>query len=376
MISQNSSVRHQIREGLLPLAVIFLVSRLVLLAIATLASHSIGIYMGVPDAPILCRWDCDWYLNIAKYGYSPFEMHMPGETNFAFSPLFPMLVRLSLPLFGGNALVAGVAVANLCFFAALVYIYLYVRDMGLDKTVALLSVLILCIFPQSISFSVPYSESTALLMLAAAIYHLRRGHYLMAGIAAALLSAARLNGALFILFAIVWIWQKDGFRTLLMPWRAPEKFVPVVLAPLGIFIFFGYSFLVTGDAFAYSSAQFTGWGWSFAPPWETLPQQLHSGGNFTIDALVSISVALCSLLLLQYRMYAEFAFCFAVVVMVWCGQGMVSMFRFWLILFPIWVGLARTFAQRPVGAALLCASLATINGLMVCAWALDSNLSI
>src|SRR6202012_4810654 len=158
--------------------------------------------------------------------------------------------------FAGHAVIAGVTVANLCFFVALVYIYLYVRDLGLDKTVALLSALILCVFPQSISFSVPYSESTALLMLAAAIYHLRRQQYLVAGLAAALLSAARSNGALFILFVIVWIWQQDGFRALLTPWRAPEKFIPVVLAPLGIFIFFGYCFLATGDAFAYSSAQF------------------------------------------------------------------------------------------------------------------------
>ncbi|MBE1160214.1 mannosyltransferase family protein [Dyella acidiphila] len=375
---QTVSARQHLREAFVPLAVMFLISRLVLLAIAATTMQLAGVHGEAASvAHVLCRWDCKWYLDIAANGYSPLETGgIPGESNFGFYPLFPLLLRLFMPFNGGDALHAGIFVSNLCFFGALFYVYLYVRELGLDRTVALLTAAILCVFPQSIVFSAPYTEGLCLLLLAAAMYHLRREHYLAAGVAAAMLSAARPNGVLFIVFAVVWIWQRDGLRALLMPWRAPEKFIPVVFAPLGAFLFFGYCLVATGDAFAHSSTQLIGWGWTFAPPWENVPQQLHSGGNFMLGALVSITVALCSLLLLQERLYAEFAFCIVTVVLIWCGQGLVSVFRYWLVLFPVWIGVARVFAARPLGAALLCGTLGMINGVLACAWALGMAISI
>lgn len=377
-MSQNTPVRLQIRDAFFPLVAMFVASRLVLLVIGVMSLRFAGIQgQATQWGALLCRWDCEWYLGIAKNGYSPFEIgRLPWESNFGFYPLFPLLLRVFLPLYGGNALHAGILTANLCFIAALFYVYLYVRELGLDRAVALLTTLILCVFPQSIVFSAPYTESLCLLLLAAAMYHLRREHYLIAGIAAALLSAARPNGVLFIVFAVAWLWQRDGLRALLSPWRAPQKFIPVVLAPLGAFLFFGYCFFATGDAFAHASTQLTGWGWSFALPWENLPEQLSSGGNFTLGASVSITVALCSLLLLRYEMYAEFALCAATIVLIWCGQGVVSVFRYWLVLFPVWIGVARACSLRPIGAALLCALLGMINGVMICAWALGSNVTM
>jgi hypothetical protein len=377
-MSQNTPVRLQIRDAFLPLLVMFLASRLVLLVIGAMSLQFSGIH-GAAAQPgaMLCRWDCEWYLGIAKNGYSPLETGgLPGESSFGFYPLFPLLLRVFLPLYSGNALHAGILAANLCFIAALFYVYLYVRELGLDRRVALLTALILCVFPQSIVFSAPYTESLCLLLLAAATYHLRREHYLVAGIAAALLSAARPNGVLFVVFAIVFLWQRDGVRALLSPWRAPQTFIPILLAPLGAFLFFGYCFLATGDAFAHASTQLAGWGWSFAPPWENLYEQLNSGDNFMLGALVSITVAFCSLLLLRYGMYAEFALCAATIVLIWCGQGMVSVFRYWLVLFPVWIGVARACSSRPMGVGLLCALLGMINGGMVCAWVLGSNIAM
>jgi hypothetical protein len=381
-MSENISVRQQIRDVVYPLMTMFLASRLVLLLLGSMSLQFAGV--NGPRASLssmMCRWDCKWYLDIAQNGYSTFEPglafgHAPGETSYGFYPLFPEVVRLIAPLFGGDVLLAGILVANLCFIAALFYVYLYVRELGLERAVGLLTVCILCILPQSIVFSAPFTESICLLLLAAAMYHARRGQYLLSGIAAALLSAARPNGILFIIFAVIWLIQSDGWRSFLSPWLAPQKFIPIVLAPLGAFVFFTYCYATTGDAFAHASSQSIGWGWTFAPPWNNLPEMFRSGMFYESSAFCSVCVALCSLLMLQYRMYAEFALCMATILLIWCGQGLVTLFRYWLILFPIWIGVARTFAPRPSGAALLCALLGMFNGIMACAWALGSSIAM
>ncbi|RUL61548.1 hypothetical protein EKH79_18125 [Dyella dinghuensis] len=382
VMPQNDSVRHQIRDVLVPLVAMFLASRLVLLVLASMTLQLSGAHGANSSlAPMLCRWDCEWYLGIAQHGYSTYEPglaygHAPGETTFGFYPLYPLIVRFFTPLMGGDVLHAGILVSNLCFLAALFYVYLYVRELGLNRSVGLLTACMLCVFPQSIVFSAPLSESIFLLLMAAAMYHFRREQYLVAGIAAALLTAVRPNGILFIVFAGVLLVQQHGLRAVLAPWRMPEKFVPIVLAPLGMFLFLTYCYVATGDAFAHESTESIGWGWAFVPPWENLLEQLHSGSVLALCAAISISVALCSLLLLQYGMYAEFAFCIASILLIWCGQGVVSLFRYWMILFPIWIAVARSVAVRPMGATLLCALLGMISGVIACAWALGSIIAL
>ena len=100
VMPQNDSVRHQIRDVVVPLMAMFLASRLVLLALASMTLQLSGAHgLNTSLAPMLCRWDCEWYLGIAQHGYSTFEPglaygHAPGETTFGFYPLYPLVVRL------------------------------------------------------------------------------------------------------------------------------------------------------------------------------------------------------------------------------------------------------------------------------------------
>jgi hypothetical protein len=212
--------------------------------------------------------------------------------------------------------------------------------------------------------------------MAATVYHLRREHYLAAGIAAAMLSAARPNGVLIIIFMLAWLIQKDGFRALISPWRAPEKFIPILLAPLGMFLFFGYCYMATGDAFAHRSTEWIGWGWSFVSPKENMIQLLASGGYYSFFALIGLGAMLCALVLLYYRIYAEFIYCIASILLIFSGTGVISLFRYWMILFPIWVGFARMGSTRPLSMVLSCSVLGMVNGAMACAWVLGSAVAI
>jgi len=129
------------------IAAMFLASRVAMLMIAAwVAAH-----LPMPDnlqhgwlGP-LCRWDCGWYLGIAEHGYSPHEdPAQPGATNFAFFPLYPLLVRFVAPLIGGQLLTSAIVISNACCFIALVFVYRYARLVGFEHRGALLSVALLC----------------------------------------------------------------------------------------------------------------------------------------------------------------------------------------------------------------------------------------
>jgi len=356
----------------------FLVSRVGLLLIGTLTATQIGaIPKGTNDSwiSLLCRFDCGWYLSIAESGYSTAELKS-GATNLAFFPLHPLVIRLLAPLFLDNYLYAAVAISNVCFYVALVYVYRYVRLLNLDRTVAMVTVGLLCVMPESITFSAAYSEGLFLLLLVVAMFYLRREQYLAAGIAAAMLSATRANGIFFIVFALVWIVRRDGMCALLTPWRAPERFVPIIFAPLGLFLYLGYCFVTTGDAFAYSSTELYGWGWYFTPPWDTLLVMLRTEGAVRLAALCSLGVFFSSLLLIRERLYEEFALCLAVVLLMWSASITGSVFRYWLVLFPVWIALAKVLAPRPILSAMVFSGLASVNGVMMCAWTLQKLIAI
>jgi len=367
------------RRLLLTILGIFLVSRAALLLAAHLAFVGLDHDSALPENLLsyLCRWDCGWYLTLAEQGYSTAGIpSQPGATNYAFFPLFPLLIRIAAPFFGGNYLPAAILVSNACFFAALLYIYRYARLLGHDEHTALLALAMLCIMPQSIVFSAAYSESVFLLLLAASIYHLRTEHYLAAACAAALLSATRANGIFILVFFLVWVIRRIGLSGLVRPWRKPELFVPIVLAPLGLFSFLGYCFITTGDAFAYSSTELYGWGWNFGLPWIKLDVLLRSPGVAPLAAIISMGVLACCLLLLRGRLYEEFALCTALIFLIWSGHAAASVFRYWIVLFPIWVALSARISPRPILTAMTISVMALLNGLMTCAWILQKGLAI
>lgn len=367
------------REEYLPIAAMFLASRAVLLLVGVLTATQIApaSATGAPLLSYLCRFDCAWYLSVAQHGYSTIESaDQPGATNLGFYPLFPMLVRVIATLLGTDVFHTAVAVTNVCFYVALVYVYRYARLLNLDHTAALLSAALLCVLPQSIAFSAVYSESPFLLLLVVAMFYLRRESYLIAGIAAALLSATRANGIFFVVFGSAWVIRNDGLRAFLAPWRTPEKFVPIVLAPLGLFLFWAYCFMTTGDAFAGPSSMYHGWGWYFSPPWETLPAMLRTNDTTAFFAMASLGLFACSWLLLRQGLYEEFALCAALILLMLSGAVVGSVFRYWLVLFPVWIALARVLAPRPVLAAMTFSVLALLNAMMMSAWTLQKIIAI
>jgi hypothetical protein len=324
---------------------------------------------------LYCRWDCHNYLRIAADGYSiEANSDQPDATSYAFFPLYPLLVGLLSATTSLPALASGVLLSNTFAAAALVYVYFYARDLGFSHRAGMLGVTLISFAPPSVVFSAPLSESLFLLLLAAAVFHLRRGEYLASAVAAALLSGTRPNGVAFVAFAVVWLIREQGLRQSLKPWARPAAYLPLALAPLGLFAFWTFSFATTGDAFAHVTTNRHGWGWGATGPVEMLALLPRLDESDLMLMAVGAAVLGLSLLLLRYRLYAEFALVLASLAFIWSG-GLApwSMPRFALVLFPVAVVMGKVLERRPGATAAVLGSAGLLGGFVLAVgWAMEA----
>lgn len=131
------------------------------------------------------NFDGFYYLEIARKGYGDFRQ--------AFFPLYPKLIRLFTPYFGGRDLVAGLAISWLSLALALFLLYRIIR-LDFQENIARRALVYLLIFPTAFFFSMVYSESLFLFLVTASFYFGRTKRWWLAGIFGALASATRLMG--------------------------------------------------------------------------------------------------------------------------------------------------------------------------------------
>ncbi|WP_245933299.1 hypothetical protein [Arthrobacter livingstonensis] len=126
------------------------------------------------------RWDAGWYERIFAGGYPSAIPRNPDGTaqpnQWAFYPLFPLLVRGLNAVTGLPWAVAGPLVATAAGLAAALMIYLLFRHFASPGT-AVWGVAFFAFFPVSPILQVAYAESLNTFLLAAALYLLIRRRY-------------------------------------------------------------------------------------------------------------------------------------------------------------------------------------------------------
>lgn len=284
-------------------------SRLAILAVAVFAALSVGEggvagvnaerfddpalthpYGGLGDAVAspLARWDSVWYLRIADAGYPAAD-----SPTVAFFPLYPLLTRAVAGLGGGHPatlLAAGYIVSIAALLAALVLLY-RLTALELGRRLAAPTLLLVCVFPASLFFGAPYSESLFLLASVAALYAARTGHWAWAGMAGAAASGTRSAGILLLVpLALLYLYgprrDRPPDRTLTPGggWLAASRPTYrlkadagwLVLAGAGLGAYAAYLGLAHGDPLAFASVQ-DFWGREFRGPLEGIWQGLVAG---------------------------------------------------------------------------------------------------
>ena len=324
--------------------VTFVVTRLSLLAIAEIAAAVIGQRPGTHYAastnPLLAvwgRWDAEHYLGIARDGYS--------GTEPAFFPLYPMLIR-ALGRMTGSDLIAALLISNAACFFGLLYLYKLVEH-EYNRAVAHRATFYLAIFPTAIFLSAAYSESLFLFLTVAAFYYLRERRWLTAGVFGFFAAMSRSEGILLAVpFAIEWVvaarergrefWRYPA-DNLLKPW------VGMALVPLGLAVYMGYLWVLSGDPLLFSHVQ-KHWGRHFAPPWVSIQHSFylitHAHAQQTVSTQVqelAFTFLMIAVLIVGFRRLrlSYTAYMALSILIPMSTASLMSMPRFALVLFPM-----------------------------------------
>jgi Gpi18-like mannosyltransferase len=353
-------------------ALTFVVTRVPIILIAEIAAIVVGQRPGVhyaastnPEFAVWGRWDAEHYIKIATEGYSGTEM--------AFFPLYPLLIR-TLGALTGNHLVAGLLISNIASFFGLLFFYKLVEHQY-DRSVAVRAAFYISIFPTAVFFSAVYSESLFFALTVASFYYIRERKWIAAGILGYLAALTRVEGVLLAVpFLIEWLTVllagKPPMKALRSAFRKPgptliSPLTGLLLVPLGLLTYMAYLWVLRGDPLYFSHVQ-THWGRHLAYPWESvehswkLVTQLHAQQTVADTALEIAFTALMLGVLIAgfWRLRPSYSVYMALSILIpMSTSSLMSMPRFALVLFPMFVMFALWGARHTVNNIIVSFSL-------------------
>ncbi|MEV6115266.1 mannosyltransferase family protein [Streptomyces sp. NPDC052109] len=177
-------------------------------------------------------WDSVWYLHIAQHGYGS-RLRISGsgavQTDWAFFPLYPGLIRTVSRLLDVTAGEAGLLVSWSSAVLAAYGIYAIGHHLY-DRTVATALVALWAVLPQSVVLTLAYTEPLFTACAAWSLYAVLRHRWLAAGSLAMLAGLARPNG-IAAAVAVAGTAVHDVVRRRIRV--TPALLVGTLLAPLG-----------------------------------------------------------------------------------------------------------------------------------------------
>lgn len=360
----------RVRDGWREAMWAFLGARVLLAAIGVLGGGTLALAPGQPptDAgfpnPVLSpgwhmlatslqRQDAQWFLRLATTGYSP------GDNSAAFFPAFPTAIRVTNLLPGVGPLAAGLIVANVAAFAALLLLHALTRS-ELGDDAARRAVLFTALFPTAFFLYAPYTESLFLLASIATFWFARRDRWMWAAFAGALAAATRSVGILLIL--ALWVevlaqHRRDGRAAL-------PRLLAAAAVALGPLLYFTWWQWRYHDFWAPLDAQHAWRPGGTRVPWDTIREAARLAWRYqswwlldlTIVGLAAIGIVLAARHIpLTYTVYATGSIILPL-LLPFGGRPLLSLPRFAAVLFPASWGWALASARRrPPEAAVLVA---------------------
>jgi Gpi18-like mannosyltransferase len=298
---------------------------------------------------IWARWDTGWYLDLAEHGYYLRGETLTEQSNVAFFPLFPSLVRaLIVPLPAAWRttevyLVAGLAVSNFSLLAALALLRQLLAARGFAPDLARRVMLYLLVFPTSFFTSAFYTEAIFLLVSVAAFYAAERRAWLAAGILGALTALSRPLGVT-VFVPLAWLLgEQAGWKPRQVPWRG----LWLLLVPAAFLGHFMSLYPLTGHLLAPMLVQ-QAWSRGLVWPWQTILSPSYIAFYITpLDELVALAVIPLAILAARLMRSAAYGIHLLLVTVPALFTGSVSSLgRYALVAFPIFVALT-WLSRRP-----------------------------
>ena len=278
---------------------VFILSRLVILVISYVGSarfplneHSPAPTCSVDFTTCLLawqHWDVLSYISVAQNGYV-----YPHDT--AFFPLWPLFIHGGAFLLGSSMVayyVAGLILANLFFYLALVIFYTLLSE-EFESTVARNALYYLAFYPYALFFFAGYTESLFLLLCLAVFFFLQRGETLdwwLAGLCGFMAALTRSPGVVlavpFLVLFLQRFWLYGHYKQ--TTWRQKLlAFAPILLIPLGVVVYMLYLGYTKGNPLLFSTEEATSWNRHLSAPWTGIFFALH--GLFVSSPLRILNV--------------------------------------------------------------------------------------
>jgi hypothetical protein len=284
------------------------------------------------------RGDGNWYLGIARHGYERRPFDDSTQHNWAFFPLYPLMLW-GLATVTGEFVLTGMVLSSFLFLLALILMHKTVTAFGYDNGLADRAVFYLAAFPTSYFFSLPMTESLFLLLVVWSFYAAKRDAWWSAGLVGALASATRSTGIILLPALCVQYWQQHSGRL-----RA--NILQLLLIPLGVLSFMYFLDRITGDPLAFKNIQGS---WErhaglFVYPLFGFLQRPNEIGlpwdmriiNFSAPVLGLV----CGIVLARRREWSLALYTLACVIVALSSQLLQSQARYTMVVFPVFIVLA------------------------------------
>ncbi|HEX8434078.1 mannosyltransferase family protein [Archangium sp.] len=283
------------------------------------------------------RGDGEWYVGIAEKGYEAVPFDVARQHNWAFFPLMPLLMRAAGQV-TGEVRVTGMVLSTVLLLLGLVLLHELALALGLEEAAARRAVLYTALWPTSIFFSLPTTESLFLLLCVVSFWGAATGRMWLAGLAGALASATRPNGLLLLpALALLYLERKPG--------RPRRDALWLLLVPVGLLAFAAFLHALTGNALAFSDIQVR-WGrapgfflsplWSYLRrPWEVAVPWNFKLLNFAASLVGFWAVGFWA----RRRRWALSAYVLVGLLVPLSTQSVQSLARFVMIAFPVCLAL-------------------------------------
>ncbi len=186
------------------------------------------------------QWDARWFLQISLHGYE----EVPQAA--AFFPVYPAVVH-ALAWVTGSPLVAGVLV-SLAAGAVAAWALTEIARPLLGARGARDAVLYVALYPIGYVFASLYSDGLFLALAAGAFLAAMRGRAVTAGVLGGLATGTRLIGLALLPALAILLWRGRDVRSL-------ARLAPLLLLPAAVGLYALYLNAKLGDPWAFTSAQ-------------------------------------------------------------------------------------------------------------------------
>jgi hypothetical protein len=334
-------------------------AHLALLALAWAAAWAFhGTNAHAPLTGDFQQWDANYLQNIAQYGY--FSPHSTAHS-IAFFPGFPITLAAA-HLVVRNWILSELIVSGVAGCFAVVALARLAGDRR--------AVLYLLVLPAAVFLTVGYAESEFLAFAIPAWLAGTRGNWRRAAILAGMAGLVRPDG----LFLI------PALAVMALAGPGGSRLRPALTACCGLAgpaAYEGYLIARTGAVKAWSYALQAGWDQHLVTPVQALkmtwwaafrhPFSAAYGFEFQLELAAMAAICLATIVFAGQRRWPEATYCGLAAIGLGTATWYQSCPRTLLLLFPVWISLARLGARRPwihYCYLALSAPLASVVGLM------------